>query len=382
MSDSQGPKSKSIPSWQREKSSSSPERPDSPPTQEQAEQKPPESRASLIEKASKFLEDDSICNAPIERKKLYLESKGLTETEIDDLLEIQRTPEAAIMEDYVIAREEASQSTPPTAPQTPSTPSIPQERPPAAPPKDNTPIITYPEFLLHAQKPAPLITADRLLASLYIASGAAATIYGTSTYIMAPMAENLTSARHSLFASAGANIDALNSKLESAVSQIPEKTPPRSQEEVEEEEEGSDTDSTTPDDGARFFNRSAGTQTSPRRLSRSNSMTSFPSSDNEPDEALSPTQDHTSALLGIHSKLSDLLPTDDGTPKDPLGDSIRELRAYLEKLPYANSTHAGGKAGGKKGAGTDAVASVKAEIRAVKGVLLSARNFPSGVAAR
>ncbi len=30
----------------------------------------------------------------------------------------------------------------------------------------------------------------------------------------------------------------------------------------------------------------------------------------------------------------------------------------------------------------DAVANVKAEIRAVKGVLLSARNFPSGVAAR
>lgn len=381
MSDSQGPKPKNIPSWQRGEPSNSPEKSDSTPTQEQAEQQSPESRASLIEKASKFLEDDSIRDAPIERKKLYLESKGLIETEIDDLLEIQHTPEAAVMEDYGIAREEASQATPPTAPQTPSTPSVPQDRPPAAPPKDNPPIITYPEFLLHAQKPAPLITANRLVASLYIASGAAATIYGTSKYIMEPMAETLTSARHSLIASAGANIDALNSKLESAVSKIPEKVPPRSQEEVEEED--SDTDSTTPDDGARFFNRSAGTQTSPRRLSRSNSMTtSSSSSASEPDEAQSPTQDHTSALLGIHSKLSDLLlPTDDGAPKDPLGDSIRELRAYLDKLPYANSTHAGGKAG-KKGAAMDAVANVKAEIRAVKGVLLSARNFPSGVAAR
>lgn len=354
-----------IPSWQRQEPSSLPERPDNSPTQEPAEEQPLEPRGSLIEKATKFLEEDSIHDAPIERKKLFLESKGLTEIEIDNLLEIQHTPEAAVMEDYGIERQEASQPTPPITPQQHSTTSAPQEPPPDAPSKDTPPIITYPEFLLHAQKPAPLITANRLLTSLYVASGAAVTIYGTSKYIVEPMVESLTSARHSLFEGAGANLDALNEKLESTVSKIPE-TPHHPKEEY------SDTDSVS-SDGARFFNRSAGTQTSPH-LSRSNSSTS-----SDPDEALSPTQDHTSALLGIHSKLADLLPKD-GEPINPLGDSINELRAYLEKLPHANSLYLGGKA--RKKGELDAVASVKAEIRGVKGVLLSARNFPSGVAAR
>lgn len=365
MGDSQGPKSKGIPSWQRQEPSKTSDQPDSTPSQEQAAQQPPDSRASLIEKASTFLKDDSIRNAPIERKKQFLESKGLSEPEIDDLLEIQHTPEAAVMEDYGIERRAASETTPPTAPQQPSTQPTAQERPPAAPSRDNPPIITYPEFLLHAQKPAPLITANRLLTSLYIASGAAATIYGTSKHIVEPMLESLTTARHSLFESAGANIDAFNKKLESAASRVPER-PPRPK------EDGSDTDSVG-SDGARFFNRSAGTQTSPR-LSRSNSSTSSDS-----DAPLSPTQDHASALLGIHGKLSDLLPTD-GASSNPLGDSISELRAYLEKLPHASSTHSGGKSGEQ--GGLDAVANVKAEIRSVKGVLLSARNFPSGVAAR
>ena len=365
MSDSEGPKSKGIPSWQRKEPSSLPEQPDNAPTQKPAEEQPPEPRASLIEKASKFLEEDSIRDAPIERKKLFLESKGLTETEIDDLLEIQHTPEAAVMEDYGIERQEASQPTPSTIPKQNSTTPAPQERQTDAPSKDNPPIITYPEFLLHAQKPAPLITANRLLTSLYIASGAAATIYRTSKYIVEPMVESLTSARHSLFEGAGANLDALNEKLESTVSKVPE-TPRHSK------EEDSDTDSIS-SDGARFFNRSAGTQTSPH-LSRSNSSTS-----SDPDETLSPTQDHTSALVGIHSKLSDLLPSD-GEPINPLGDTINELRAYLEKLPYANTLRPGQKVG-RKGE-LDAVANVKAEIRGVKGVLLSARNFPSGVAAR
>lgn len=367
MSDSEGPKSKSIPSWQRQEPSTSPKQPDNnnTPPQEPPEHEPSEPRASLIENASKFLEDDSIRDAPIERKKSFLESKGLSESEIDDLLPIQHTPEAAVMEDYGIDRQETSQPTHPTAPQNPSASNPPQQSPPAAPSKENPPIITYPEFLLHAQKPSPLITANRLLTSLYIASGAAATIYGTSKYVVEPMVSSLTSARHSLFQGAVADIDALNEKLESAVSKIPEIP-------LCSKEDESDIESLS-SDGARFFNRSAGTQTSPR-LSRSQSSTST-----EPDEAFSSTQEHTSALLGIHSQLSDLLPTD-GELTNPLDDSVGELRAYLEKLPHANSMYLGGKTG-KKGE-TDAVANMKAEIRGVKGVLLSARNFPSGVAAR
>lgn len=374
MGDSEGPKAKGIPSWQRQESSNPPKQLDNtPPSKEPAEQETPEPRASLTEQASKFLEDESIRDAPIERKKLFLESKGLKKTEIDDMLEIQHTPEAAVMEDYGIEHEEASQSTPPTTSQQPSPPPPPQERPPAAPSNDQPPIITYPEFLLHAQKPAPLITANRLLTSLYIATGTFATVYGTSKYIVEPMLESMTSARHALLSSAGANIDALNAKLSSAVSKIPE-TRLRSEEEEEDGKgDGSDAESVSAD-GARFFHRSAGTQTTPR-LSRSNSA----GSSEAVDKALSLAQDQTGALVGIHSKLSDLLPKEGGST-DPLGDSVSELRAYLEKLPHANSPHLGGNA--RKRGEVDAVANVKAEIRGVKGVLLSARNFPSGVRAR
>ena len=130
------------------------------------------------------------------------------------------------------------------------------------------------------------------------------------------------------------------------------------------------------DDGARFFNRSAGTQTSPR-LSRSDSSSS--SSLDTDERVFPPVENHMSGLLGLHDQLSDLLPAD-AESANALGDSISELRAYLEKMPYASSIHSGGSAG--KNWEMDAVANVKAEIRGVKGVLLSARNFPSGVAGR
>lgn len=228
----------------------------------------------------------------------------------------------------------------------------------------------------------------RVLTSLYLATGTFATIYGTSTYILEPMLHNLTSARHSLFSTTNTNIETLNKKLEGAVSKVPPLSS-RREEEPENDDEGDeeeDADSTISVDGARFFQRSAGTQTSPRRLSRSSSSSIIIAAD-PPTAAAeaqqSPAQEHTSALSGLHGKLSDLLPTTNGEPRNPLRDSIGELRAYLEKLPYANSGQlGGGKKVGRKGEAVDAVAKVKAEIRGVKGVLLSARNFPSGVAAR
>ena len=49
---------------------------------------PPPSRASLIERASKFLRDDEIRDAPTERKISFLRNKGLTDEEVCRLLEI------------------------------------------------------------------------------------------------------------------------------------------------------------------------------------------------------------------------------------------------------------------------------------------------------
>lgn len=393
MGNSEEPKSRGIPIWQgRGSSASETPKEDYAKASEQGEF-PDERRQSLLENAAKFLEDKDIRNAPVERKKFFLGSKGLTEDEIQGLLqeqeqeqeEDQHTPEAEVMEDYGMEKEalqlQFSRSAPvleatvegkPSSP-APSTSDAPSNAASAregdqvtsnSTSKDVPPIITYPEFLLHSQKPPPLITARRLLNTVYFASGAAATLYGTSKYIVEPMIESLTIARQSLADTALSNLNALNSKLERAVSKTPD---------ILDNGDGKDDSDTESfdSDPSRFFSRSAGTQTSPCR-SRSTSSTSL--------EALPTTdlgQSHESTLSAIHSKLSDIKPTDtDG----PVKNSIMELSKFLDGLRHANTIPRNGRLWGE--AKSDEYGKLKAEIRGVKGVLLSARNFPSGVPVR
>lgn len=368
MGGSYGPKPKTIPSWQREDTAPlvSPEDKTSRIPDKNAASNP---REPLLEQATKFLENEDIRNTSIERKSSFLELKGLTEDEIADLVheeqeEIEHAPEAEVMEDYGIDKEEVSQTQSArrlrdvSAPESPST--LSDEAPSSR--KDVPPIITYPEFLIHSQKPPPLITARRLFTALYVATGAAATVYGTSKYIVEPMVESLTTARHSLFETATSNLDTLNSKLESAVSKIPQLS-------TQPGDDISDVVSNT-SDAARFYNRSAATQTSPR-LSRSTSSTSM-----EDLEAASACQTQENTVTEIFKGLKDIQPTD---AKSPINTSIRDLRQYLDELPRMNTSQ-NGKLWEKSK--PDEYAKLKAEIRGVKGVLLSARNFPSSAVVR
>lgn len=82
-------KVKSIPLWQREDASSG--------TEHDAEDRAtlPDtsrdtSRASVIEKATRSLQEDGMQDAPIERKKVLLKSKGLSDPEIDELEGVSR----------------------------------------------------------------------------------------------------------------------------------------------------------------------------------------------------------------------------------------------------------------------------------------------------
>lgn len=84
-------KAKSIPSWQREDAPTSPSGPSG--TEHDAEDRaaPPDtSRASIIEKATRSLQDDGMQHAPIEKKKALLKSKGLSDPEIDELVGVSR----------------------------------------------------------------------------------------------------------------------------------------------------------------------------------------------------------------------------------------------------------------------------------------------------
>lgn len=374
MGNPEGPKPKAIPSWRLNDTATSG------PSQESISESSgktatPNPREPLLKQATKFLENEDIQESPIERKRIFLESKGLTEHEILDLLqegqeEVEHGPEAEVMEDYGIDREEIShlQSTKTTSnaagQEPPST--LREDSPQPStdllrPTRDVPPIITYPEFLIHSKKAAPLITARSLLTVLYVASGAAATIYGSSKYIVEPMIESLTAARHSLFETASGDLDTLNSKLESAVSKIPAGS-------HQPDEDGSDGESVN-SDPARFFNRSTATQTSPH-LSRSTSSIS------SEVVQLAPSQLQENSVKEIYNRLTDIQSMDTASL---VKISISDLRKYLDGLPRVDAIQ-NGKLWEKPK--SDEYTKLKAEIRGVKGVLLSARNFPSSAAVR
>lgn len=87
MGEAQGPRQASIPRWQQNdyRSSDSPNGESTPPESSKSTEPPPP-RAALLEQASKFLQEDEIKDAPTDRKVAFLESKGLTEEEVQRLL--------------------------------------------------------------------------------------------------------------------------------------------------------------------------------------------------------------------------------------------------------------------------------------------------------
>ena len=92
--------------------------------------------------------------------------------------------------------------------------------------------------------------------------------------------------------------------------------------------------------------------------------------------APAPVTKQTTQLKDLHSELSSLVPASE--VDNILETRLSELRTYLGGMAYGGNLQFG-KVGGEE---TDEISKVKAEIRGVKGVLLSARNFPSGVGSR
>lgn len=225
------------------------------------------------------------------------------------------------------------------------------------------PIITYPEFLFCTRKPPPLVTVGNLLTSLYVISGVTATAYGTSNYIVKPMIESLNETRHSLFNTANANLKTLVEKLEQVVSIIPPSIN-RSKRLLRDDDDDDDSNS----EPTEWFQRSAATQTSPL-LSRSTSSIT-------PEKATSEflTQKQQLRLQILHASLSDLLHDHKyrfDTSAKVSKQYVDNLQDYLSDMAYGTTFTPA-----KLLVEGDAVSRMKAEIRSVKGVLLSARNFP------
>lgn len=368
-----------IPSWQRAQAPSSP-----PSTTESgpqsgdvpAEEKPAEDVApkaqvedsgeqkatTLLAQAAKFLEDPAIRDAPREKKAAFLQSKGVNAEDIEKLLASQLEEKAVVP-----AEKKIDTPTPPS--------SAPQTSQPAPPPprQDIPPIITYPEFLAQPIKPPPLITTHRLLTTAYITGGLMATMYGLSKFILAPMVHGLTEARHDFATHTKENLDKLNAKLLDVVSEDPaEKV--KSVVEIEDGDDISEADS----DPTELFHRDVGTQTTPM-LSRRASIAAA--------EDTTPVGRHEQRLKTLTAGLKDLEATrlSSTTGQDSLRTQLSDLQSYLTEMSYQTSYYGGmgGLYGGtfglpkSKDGKDDFVNVVKTDIRSVKGLFLSARNFPA-----
>lgn len=400
----------SIPSWQQQSGSGKADADQPASSPSPSSDAPASTRQDLLDQASRFLEDESIRDSPTDRKISFLESKGLNPDEIQQLLGVSRNEEAS--SSTTSATTEQGQETPQTSSDrsdvTPSSPvtgdstSSPISQPrsstatsvnPSSAPRDVPPIITYPEFLAQPNKPPPLVTMRSLLYTLYGAAGLGASIYGASEYLVKPMLANLTTARHDLATSAQENLQKLNEKLEKNVSVIPAHLTarkPKSDEDADESAEDSDSVTSDPTE---LFHRDIGTQTSDVAPS------SLPSKENlEPlaDAPITAVNNHMSRIESIQSQLKEVndVEKDSSSLDDSLRTRLTELHHYLDGLIYAapSYTAAGpayglysagstngsdGSASGLRKAEDEAIAGFKAEIRGVKGALLSARNFPA-----
>ena len=233
------------------------------------------------------------------------------------------------------------------------------------------PIITYPEFLTTPQRPAPLITAKRLLNTLYLFGSLSALLYGTNKYLLKPMIASLTSSRHELAETAQENVEKLVEKLEGVVSEKPQAL--QSQRRYDTEDEDSDSDPTE------LFHRDIGVQTSiPNSPSNSRPRTPTPSTQ------VFETQTRRLATLTSHLKDLNEASTSEGQDTEQLSTCVSILKDYLDSMAYVQPTfsYGGGSMynnpGQKTEAADDEIAKVKAQIKSMKGVMLSARSFPAG----
>ncbi|KAL0260491.1 hypothetical protein SLS55_004180 [Diplodia seriata] len=324
---------------------------------------PPKDAALLLQQALKFLKDPSIKNAPDDRKRSFLRSKGVAEEDIQLLLADART-----------------QDTPPKSPATQQS----SASPPAAARavlKEIPPIVTYPEFLTQPTSPPPLITVSRVLNAIYAAVGLGAVTYGVSNYLIKPMAEELVGARAEFAVNTKSNIEKFNEKLEGMVSTVP-KLGSNGKPLAPEQDKDAVSDVDSDEDPTELYHRDFGTQTSPNHSRRASVASSAGDSDKSPAtsvEAQSAHLDKLTAELRGFAYMTRGNSVQDEAVQTQLGDLKNYLNEMAFSSPYYGSDIYGTRYGSswRKSGEDDAIEAFKADIRSVKGVFLSSRNFPS-----
>lgn len=360
--------------------------PTEPITPDQSIQEVNSDRETLRKQASSFLDDERMQQEPLEKKRSFLEEKGLVSEDIEQVLSTHQA--AKDMQETWSSDVVTSQDKPQQRQQ-------PQQLQQLQPQSDVAPIITYPEFLIHANRPPPLITASRLLNTAYVAAGSAAFMYGLSHYLVGPLAASLNDARHDLASHARNQIEDLNNKLETLVSSSASdrKLVNGINEQNVKHDTVSDANSDESDPYELFY-RDFGTQTA--HVAAADNVNSN-TSDNTSETVHDPIELQGDTLKSIKDICVDLT-EEYGSERSStyeLSTSLSMLTEQLQTIALstpswgANAWNGGGGSNiyGQANAAAakkdhDEIAKMKAEIRGFKGVLLSARNFPSTGGAR
>jgi hypothetical protein len=212
-----------------------------------------------------------------------------------------------------------------------------------------------------------------LLNTAYITGGLMASVYGLSKFIIAPMTQNLTEARHDFAAHTQEQLEEFNKRLGESVSVDPATKAKTKASDAPDDISEADSDPTE------LYHRDYGTQTTPA-LSRRPSVAGT-----DPEPVVT---GHENRLRIIKSHLQELeaTRTNDKASADSLKTKVSDLTSYLSEMSYQNQYYSnmnglyGSSFGlhGAKDAKSDQIDVLKNDIRAVKGVFLSARNFPGG----
>ncbi|KAG5948683.1 hypothetical protein E4U53_006176 [Claviceps sorghi] len=355
MSDAEDkPESTAVrPSWQRDAAGA-----DAAPEQSDQQDSQPDQLAI----ARRFLQEAHVKASSREKKTEFLRSKGLGASDIEKLLR----------EDAESSADAAATSSSPQSPEAetaqPSTP--PSQRPPqqhqANAINDRPPIVTYPEFLVKPERPPPLVTKNGIISTLYAFAGLSTILYGTSKYLIAPMVDNLTDARTELYRAAAQRLDSLVAQLERTVSVVPSAAATVARAEHDDSDE----------DPTEMFHRDVGTQTAPLV----NHHVPTPAASPADETACKRQADRLTSLTKTLSVLKDQFRSQSEGFED-IKTLLDVFRDDLDGMAYdgAPDLIAGYDFYGtsRKKEPEDEIRKVRDNIRRVKGLLLSTRNFPA-----
>ncbi|KAF2725597.1 hypothetical protein K431DRAFT_215353 [Polychaeton citri CBS 116435] len=336
----------------------------------------------LVEQMRAFLTDEAIKAAPAEKVRAFFESKNIHKDLIDQVIppsngaaQISLNPsDFASFKNEEVQMRKKIVNVPTGQLQNNTNASAP-------------PIITYPEFLIEAHTPAPLVTFGRLLNTIYVAGSLATLTYAANQFLLKPMTASLTESRHDFASHSQDKLNEFNERLSKIVSQVPEAARSNTESSISKAT-GNDTDDTESvnSDPTELFHRDMGTQTSPSH-SRSPSVDSFGIPQQEQRSTI---EEQEGRIKSLHTLLDTLATaTEKKANEEQRKESMDDLRHYLDTMMYSSpginlwaqtdyKPHKKPNGGAPK-ADKDVIDQVKADIRSIKSSLLSAKRFPSTV---